>query len=103
MSTGTRPAGHGTGPAPETSLRILSASAIGERVAAACDEAVHIAVLDGADVVYVTKVDSTHPVRMVMSPYLLDRVERAVRRVDSRRGAGVAFMSSSVSGSRRRT
>jgi DNA-binding IclR family transcriptional regulator len=34
-------------------------------VAAACDEAVHVAVLDGADVVYLVKVDSTHPVRMV--------------------------------------
>jgi DNA-binding IclR family transcriptional regulator len=34
-------------------------------VAAACDEAVHVAVLDGADVIYLVKVDSTHPVRMV--------------------------------------
>lgn len=34
-------------------------------IAAACDETVHIAVLDGADVVYIAKVDSTHPVRMV--------------------------------------
>ncbi|HET6212637.1 MAG TPA: IclR family transcriptional regulator, partial [Micromonosporaceae bacterium] len=34
-------------------------------IAAACDETVHVAVLDGADVVYVAKVDSTHPVRMV--------------------------------------
>ena len=34
-------------------------------VAAACDETVHVAVLDGASVVYVAKVDSTHPVRMV--------------------------------------
>jgi IclR family KDG regulon transcriptional repressor len=34
-------------------------------VAAACDETVHVAVLDGANVVYVAKVDSTHPVRMV--------------------------------------
>jgi DNA-binding IclR family transcriptional regulator len=34
-------------------------------VAAACDETVHIAVLDGTDVVYIAKVDSTHPVRMV--------------------------------------
>jgi len=33
--------------------------------AAACDEAVHVAVLDGADVIYLVKVDSTHPVRMV--------------------------------------
>jgi IclR family KDG regulon transcriptional repressor len=34
-------------------------------VAAACNEAVHVAVLDGADVIYLVKVDSTHPVRMV--------------------------------------
>ena len=34
-------------------------------VAAACDETVHVAVLDGTYVVYVAKVDSTHPVRMV--------------------------------------
>ncbi|HCT79049.1 MAG TPA: IclR family transcriptional regulator [Micromonosporaceae bacterium] len=34
-------------------------------VAAACDETVHVAVLDGTSVVYVAKVDSTHPVRMV--------------------------------------
>ena len=38
---------------------------IAQRVAADCDETVHVAVLDGADVVYVAKVDSTHPVRMV--------------------------------------
>jgi IclR family KDG regulon transcriptional repressor len=34
-------------------------------VAASCDEAVHVAVLDGIDVIYLVKVDSTHPVRMV--------------------------------------
>jgi len=34
-------------------------------MAAACNEAVHVAVLDGADVIYLVKVDSTHPVRMV--------------------------------------
>lgn len=33
--------------------------------AAGCDETVHVAVLDGADVVYIAKQDSTHPVRMV--------------------------------------
>lgn len=33
--------------------------------AASCDETVHVAILDGTDVVYVAKVDSTHPVRMV--------------------------------------
>ncbi|MBC6459704.1 IclR family transcriptional regulator [Actinomadura sp. HBU206391] len=35
------------------------------KVAAECDETVQVAVLDGTDVVYVAKVDSTHPVRMV--------------------------------------
>jgi IclR family KDG regulon transcriptional repressor len=34
-------------------------------VAAGCGETVHVAVLDGRDVVYVAKVDSTMPVRMV--------------------------------------
>jgi IclR family transcriptional regulator, KDG regulon repressor len=34
-------------------------------VASACDETVHVAVLDGINVVYIAKVDSTHPVRMV--------------------------------------
>ncbi|GLY76304.1 IclR family transcriptional regulator [Actinoallomurus iriomotensis] len=38
---------------------------VARRVAAHCDETVHVAVLDGADVVYIAKVDSTHPVRMV--------------------------------------
>jgi IclR family transcriptional regulator, KDG regulon repressor len=38
---------------------------VARHVAAACDETVHVAVLDGADVVYIAKVDSTHPVRMV--------------------------------------
>ncbi len=41
------------------------AQEVAHEVAAACDETVHIAVLDGADVVYIAKVDSTHPVRMV--------------------------------------
>jgi IclR family KDG regulon transcriptional repressor len=36
-----------------------------QEVAAACAEAVHVAVLSGADVIYLVKVDSTHPVRMV--------------------------------------
>lgn len=35
------------------------------KVAAACDETVQVAILDGTDVVYIAKVDSTHPVRMV--------------------------------------
>src|SRR3954468_5087367 len=34
-------------------------------VAESCDETVHVAVLDGTEVVYIAKVDSTHPVRMV--------------------------------------
>jgi IclR family KDG regulon transcriptional repressor len=38
---------------------------VARKVAASCDETVHAAVLDGADVVYIAKVDSTHPVRMV--------------------------------------
>jgi DNA-binding IclR family transcriptional regulator len=38
---------------------------VAAEIAAACDETVHVAVLDGTDVVYVSKVDSTHPVRMV--------------------------------------
>jgi DNA-binding IclR family transcriptional regulator len=36
-----------------------------EWTAAACDETVHVGVLDGAEVVYIAKKDSTHPVRMV--------------------------------------
>jgi DNA-binding IclR family transcriptional regulator len=36
-----------------------------ERVAAECQETVHVAVRDGTDVIYIAKVDSTHPVRMV--------------------------------------
>ncbi|MEQ4207743.1 IclR family transcriptional regulator [Actinopolymorpha sp. B9G3] len=34
-------------------------------VAVACDETVHVAVLDGRHVIYVAKADCTHPVRMV--------------------------------------
>ena len=36
-----------------------------ERVAAECQETVHVAIRDRTDVIYVAKVDSTHPVRMV--------------------------------------
>lgn len=39
--------------------------AVAEQVAAACDETVHLAILDGTDVIYIAKVDSTHAVRMV--------------------------------------
>jgi IclR family KDG regulon transcriptional repressor len=38
---------------------------VAERVATECDETVHVAVLEGTEVYYVAKVDSTHPVRMV--------------------------------------
>ncbi len=38
---------------------------VAEQVAEQCDETVHIAVLEGPDVCYLAKVDSTHPVRMV--------------------------------------
>lgn len=38
---------------------------VSEQVAAACDETVHVAVLDGTEVLYIAKVDSTHPVRLV--------------------------------------
>ena len=44
---------------------VREAEGVARDVAAACDEAVHVAVLDGADVIYLVKVDSTHPVRMV--------------------------------------
>ncbi|MEV6301203.1 IclR family transcriptional regulator [Actinoplanes sp. NPDC051861] len=44
---------------------VREAQGVAREVAASCDEAVHVAVLDGADVVYLVKVDSTHPVRMV--------------------------------------
>ncbi|GAA1643971.1 IclR family transcriptional regulator [Actinoplanes couchii] len=44
---------------------VREAQIVARDLAAACDEAVHVAVLDGADVIYLVKVDSTHPVRMV--------------------------------------
>ncbi|MFI7590642.1 IclR family transcriptional regulator [Micromonospora sp. NPDC049359] len=44
---------------------VREAQGVARDVAAACDEAVHVAVLDGADVVYLVKFDSIHPVRMV--------------------------------------
>jgi IclR family KDG regulon transcriptional repressor len=44
---------------------VREAQGVARDVAAACDEAVHVAVRDGADVIYLVKVDSTHPVRMV--------------------------------------
>jgi IclR family KDG regulon transcriptional repressor len=39
--------------------------AVAEQVAASCDETVHLAILEGTDVIYIAKVDSTHAVRMV--------------------------------------
>lgn len=44
---------------------VQEAQDVARGVGAACDEAVHAAVLDGTDVIYLVKVDSTHPVRMV--------------------------------------
>lgn len=44
---------------------VREAQGVAREVAAACDEAVLVAVLDGADVMYLVKVDSIHPVRMV--------------------------------------
>ncbi|GAA3455706.1 IclR family transcriptional regulator [Dactylosporangium matsuzakiense] len=44
---------------------VREAQEVAQDLAAACDEAVHAAVLDGTDVIYLVKVDSTHPVRMV--------------------------------------
>jgi IclR family transcriptional regulator, KDG regulon repressor len=41
------------------------AQEVAREVAASCDETVHVALLEGTDVVYIAKVDSTHPVRMV--------------------------------------
>jgi IclR family transcriptional regulator, KDG regulon repressor len=38
---------------------------VAEDVAARCDETVHVAVLDGGQVIYIAKVDSTRSVRMV--------------------------------------
>ncbi|GLZ56808.1 MULTISPECIES: IclR family transcriptional regulator [Micromonospora] len=44
---------------------VREAQCVVRDVATACHEAVHVAVLDGPDVVYLVKFDSTHPVRMV--------------------------------------
>ncbi|MEV4707885.1 IclR family transcriptional regulator [Actinoplanes sp. NPDC049316] len=44
---------------------VREAQSVTRDVAAVCNEAVHVAVLNGADVIYLVKVDSTHPVRMV--------------------------------------
>ena len=44
---------------------VSEAAAAAAETAAACDETVHVALLDGTEVVYIAKQDSTHPVRMV--------------------------------------
>lgn len=41
------------------------AQSVAVSVAAECDETVHVAVLEGTDVIYIARVESTHPVRMV--------------------------------------
>lgn len=41
------------------------ANAAARAVAAQCGETVHVGVLDGLDVVYVSKIDSTHSVRLI--------------------------------------
>lgn len=38
---------------------------VAQEIAGRCHETVHVGVLDGAEVLYVAKVDSSHPVRMV--------------------------------------
>ncbi|MFI8931225.1 IclR family transcriptional regulator [Streptomyces sp. NPDC053474] len=38
---------------------------VAREVAEACDETVHVAILEDADVIYIAKADSTHAVRMV--------------------------------------
>ncbi|MFF2846349.1 IclR family transcriptional regulator [Streptomyces sp. NPDC058001] len=38
---------------------------VARSVAQTCDETVHVAILEGTDVIYIAKVDSTHAVRMV--------------------------------------
>jgi DNA-binding IclR family transcriptional regulator len=38
---------------------------LANEVAAQCEETVHVAVLEGTDVIYIARVESTHPVRMV--------------------------------------
>ncbi|RFU87995.1 IclR family transcriptional regulator [Streptomyces triticagri] len=38
---------------------------VATEVARTCDETVHVAILEGTDVIYIAKVDSTHAVRMV--------------------------------------
>ncbi len=44
---------------------VREATPLVERVAATCEETVNLAILDGAHVIYLVKVDSIHPIRMV--------------------------------------
>ncbi len=44
---------------------VREGSEVARRVAANCGETVNVAALDGADVIYLVKVDSVHPIRMV--------------------------------------
>jgi IclR family transcriptional regulator, KDG regulon repressor len=41
------------------------ADTVARQVAAQCRETVHVAVLDGDEVVYISKIDSTYPVRLI--------------------------------------
>src|SRR3954471_7653699 len=41
------------------------AQRVAAEVAAECDETVHVAILEGTDVIYIARVESTHPVRMI--------------------------------------
>lgn len=41
---------------------------VAELVSRACDETVHVGILEGRDVIYIAKVDSSHAVRMVSAP-----------------------------------
>jgi DNA-binding IclR family transcriptional regulator len=41
------------------------AQRVAAEVATECDETVHVAILDGADVIYIARVESTQPVRMI--------------------------------------
>jgi IclR family transcriptional regulator, KDG regulon repressor len=43
----------------------IEARAVAREVAAKCRETVHVGVLDGTEVVYIAKVDSSHAVRMI--------------------------------------
>ncbi len=56
-------------PAREQVAEQLDLAAEGQQVARSvaetCDETVHVAILEGTDVIYIAKVDSTHAVRMV--------------------------------------